>query len=279
MARCARTDCGRWRPDSLVRRGRFGVHLGHDWFCSSECLARHTEQVLETADAPRPRWAPTLPLQLGALLVQQRVVSEEMLAVALREQRHTGRRLGAQLLAMGLITREELVRALAAQAGTGYLVNLDPGRVTTGPGGLSRQTIRALGLVPFESSHDGERLAVACVAPLPRQALSAIREITGARIDAFLVADDEWDRLADAYATGDRAPAPMVPSTTLRSIPDAAVRIALAAAQGGPVRIQHARCDPFVWVRLEGSTRREDLLVSLGKYEGELPWQAARTQH
>ena len=216
---------------------------------------------------------------LGTLLVQQRVVTQEMLDVALREQRHTGRRLGAQLLAMGLITREELVRALAAQAGAGYLVNLDSSRVAAGPGGLSRQTVRALGLVPFESSQDGERLAVACVAPLPRLALSAIREITGARIDAFLVADEEWERLAEAYATGERTPTRIVPSTALRSIPDAAVRIALAASEGGPWRIQHARCDPFVWVRLEGGTRREDLLVSLGKYEGEHPWPVAPTQH
>jgi hypothetical protein len=255
------------------------VHLGHDWFCSSECLAFHTEQMLAGCDAPRPRWTPVVPQPVGAHLVQQKAVTPEMLDVALVEQRRTGRRLGAQLLAMGLVTREELVRALAAQAGVGYIVNLDPGRVAGGPGGLSRQTVRALGLVPFESSQDGERLAVACVAPLPRLALSAIREITGARIDAFLVADEEWDRLADAYATGQRATQPAVPSTTLRSIPDAAVRIALAAAHGSHVRIHHARCDPFVWVRVEGGARREDLLVPLGTHEGEHAWQAAPTQH
>lgn len=278
MARCARTECGRWRPDSLVRRGRFGVHLGDEWFCSSECLAAHTERMLASAGAPSPRWVPPPSARLGRLLLAQGVIKADMLDVALRDQRHAGRRLGAQLRAMGLISREELLRALAAQAGTGYLVSLDPSRVASGPGGLSRQTVRALGLVPFERSSDGERLAVACVAPLPRLALSAIREITGARIDAFIVADEDWECLADAYASGDAAREPLIPSTTLRSIPDAAVRIALAA-EGGPVRIQHARCDPFMWVRLEASARREDLLVSIGSHEGERPWPVAPTQH
>ena len=279
MARCARTECGRWRPDTLVRRGRFGVHLGTDWFCSSECLTAHTEVLLASAGAPSPRWAAPPSSRLGRLLVSQGVLKPDMLELALRDQRNTGKRLGVQLRAMGLVSREELLRALAAQAGTGYLVNLDPSRVASGPGGLSRQTVRALGVIPFERSKDGERLAVACVAPLPRLALSAIREITGARIDAFIVADEDWERLADAYASGSAVKEPLIPSTTLRSIPDAVVRIALAAAEGGPVRIQHARCDPFMWVRLEGSARREDLLVSLGAYEGEPPWPVAPTQH
>jgi hypothetical protein len=255
------------------------VHLGDDWFCSSECLASHTERVLASAGAPVPRWVPPPAARVGHLLVSQGVVSRDMLELALRDQRHTGKRLGAQLLGMGLISREELLRALAAQAGTGYLVSLDPRRVAAGPGGLSRQTVRALGVVPFERSSDGERLAVACVAPLPRAALSALREITGARIDAFIVADEDWEPLATAYASGAAEIESLIPSTTLRSIPDAVVRIALAAAEGGPVRIQHARCDPFMWVRLEQSARREDLLVSLGASEGEQPWPAAPTQH
>lgn len=279
MARCERTHCGRWRPDSLVRRGRFGVHFDGRWFCSSQCVAIHTERVLADTACPTARWAPSPATRIGTLLVQQRSLAPEMLQVALREQRHTGRRLGAQLLNMGLVSREDLLRALAVQAGTGYLLNLDLARVASGPGGLSRQTVRALGLVPFETSSDGERLAVAYVAPLPRLALGAIREITGARIDPFIVADEDWDRLADSYAMGDTGRVPLIPSTTLRSIPDAAVRIALAAAHGEAVRMHRARCDPFMWVRLEGGEGREDLLVSLGAPEKEHPWLAAPSPH
>jgi hypothetical protein len=215
--------------------------------------------------------------RLGRVLLRQHAVRPEVVDEAVREQRGSGRRLGEQLVAMGALTPEHLLRALAAQAGTGYLVQIDPARVVEGPGGLSRDTVRALGLVPFEQSRDGERIAVACVAPLPRVSLLALREITGARVDAFLVTDTEWARLAEAYGTRPRADA-MVPATTLRSIADAARRVAAAASTGAADRVQRARCEPFVWVRLEGRGRQEDLIVPRGAaFSEEDSWQAAPT--
>lgn len=281
MARCGRSECGRWRPDSLVRRGRFGVHCDGAWYCSSDCLVRATETRLARAQGQPPLTGPAPTARLGRVLVQQRVLSPEVLDAAVTEQRRTGLKLGEQLLHMGLVTHEELLRALAAQAGTGYLASIEPRRVAEGPGGLSRETVRALGLVPFESSRDGERLAVAGVAPLPRASLAALREITGARIDPFIVDEAAWQRLAAAYGTSRDRPGPQVSATTLRSLADAALRVAAAAAtRGGVQRMQPVRCDPFMWVRLEGQDYQEDLLVAIAAGAGEDdPWQAAPTSH
>ena len=280
MARCARSECGRWRPDSLVRRRRVGVHFDGLWFCCGECLAGHTEDVLSSDHRPAPALAPAAPMKLGKVLVQQQAVTADLVDLAVREQRQSGRRLGEQLLDMGLLSRGQLLRALAAQSGTGYLAHIDPQRVVDGPGRLSPETVRLLGVVPFEMSHDGQRLAVACVAPLPRASVLALREITGARVDAFVVADTDWQGLATAYGTRRRPTEPRVPTTTLRSIADAAVRIAATASRGGADRMQHARCEPFMWVRLEGQGRQEDLLVPLGvETRGAEQWPVAPTQH
>lgn len=280
MARCARSECGRWRPDSLVRRAHVGIHFDAAWFCSSECLARHTEDVLSAARTHVAGAPSSAQLRLGDVLVKQQAVTADIVALAVREQRQSGRRLGDQLLQMGLLSREELLRALAAQAGTGYLAQIDARHVEEGPGGLSAETIRVLGLVPFEVSRDGERLAVACVAPVPRASMQALREITGARVDAFVVADTEWQRLAAAYGTRRRPSEPKVATTTLRSIADAALRIAASAGQGGAERMQHACCEPFMWVRLEGQRYREDLLVRLGVDTTESDrWPVAPTSH
>lgn len=281
MARCARSECGRWRPDSLVRRGRFGVHCDGAWFCSSACLVHHTEAVLARANARPPLTAPAPSTPLGRILLQLQLLTPALLASAVDEQRRSGLKLGEQLLAMGLVSREELLRALAAQAGTGYLTAIDPRRVAEGPGGLSGDTVRALGLVPFEMSSDRERIAVAGVAPLPRASIAALREITGARVDAFIVSEASWERLAAAYGTGGACPSQQqVSATTLRSLADAALRVAAAAARGGAERVQPVRCDPFMWVRLEGRGRQEDLLVAIASRAGEdEPWQAAPTSH
>ena len=131
------------------------------------------------------------------------------------------------------------------------------------PAGCRAQTVRALGLVPFESSQRrrAARRRVRRAAAAARAERHAGNHRRADRRRSSWPTSD-WERLADAYGTGERTPTPIVPSTTLRSIPDAArPRSRWPRPQGGAGRIQHARCDPFVWVRLEGSARREDLLV------------------
>jgi hypothetical protein len=52
---------------------------------------------------------------LGRLLVQRGVIGEMQLAVALKEQRRTGRRLGELIVAMRFAAAEDVERALAIQ--------------------------------------------------------------------------------------------------------------------------------------------------------------------
>jgi hypothetical protein len=255
------------------------MHCDGEWFCSSGCLVRHAEARLARVNGELPVRAQPPMTPLGRVLLQQHLVTPEQLHAAVAEQRRSGRRLGEQLLAMGVVSHGDLLRALAAQACTGYLVNIDPRRVVDGPGGLSRETVRALRLVPFEVSPDGERLAVAGVAPLPRDSILALREITGARVDAFVVSEPDWERLAAAYGTHTAPAAARVSATTLRSIADAALRVAEAAARGGAEKMQPVRCEPFMWVRLEGRGIQEDLLVATAETGEGRAWQVAHTSH
>lgn len=275
MATCSLIECGRWRPDALVRTGRIGLRFDGGWFCSSACLTHHTREVLRHAHTS-PSWiAPLQVPSLGRVMVQQRAIAHDDLAIALREQRSTGFRLGRQLTRMGLATRDEVLRGLAAQAGVGYLTHIDVDRVRRGPGGLSRDSVRALGVAPFESSRDGERLSVACSAPLPRLALAALREMTGAIVDAFVVDDEMLPQLIEAYGTDRRGE--RIDAATLASVDDAVEHIASLVEHGEAERMQHARCDPFVWVRVEGQRRREDLLLPLVATDKEAAWPVEHT--
>src|SRR5207249_4115824 len=107
-------------------------------------------------------------------------------------QRFSGRRLGDELQQMGVVTAQDVLRALSVQANTRYLTTIDPVIVRPGHGALSRDMVRALGLVPFEVDDQTRILKVAYMAPLPRVALAALRELTGWTPEPYLVADDVW---------------------------------------------------------------------------------------
>ena len=266
MARCAREVCGRWRPDfRRIGASRRGVWFEEVWYCSRAWLEAVTRERL--IDATTANWSSTglraRTMRLGALLLHHRAITPDTLKAALAEQETTGLRLGEQLLMMEAVPVNDLVRALAAQAGVGYVTDIDPMAVRTGPGGLSRDAVRALGVVPFEAiEHGGERrLKVACSAPLPRLALAALRELTTWKIDPLIVRDDLWQELMDAYGTLDEGMTVM--AIHPRSVVEATAHIATAVETGRAVRVQQARCDPFVWVRLEGEEANEDLLLSM----------------
>lgn len=232
MARCAGTNCGRWRPDVLVRHGHAGLRLDGAWYCSSACLQTALGRRLRDGRPTGRRGvAPLSPIKLGVLLlVSQAALTPTLLGEALDEQKRTGLRIGAQLQQMGLVTSGDVLRALAAQAGVSYLSRVDPEPLTHGPGNLSRSAVQALGLVPIDISDDRRTLKVACTAPLPRVALGALRELTGCMVQPYLVTDELWPELLAAYGT-EAAAGPRAVATPVRDLRDAAARIAEVARQ------------------------------------------------
>ncbi len=275
MARCSHNTCGRWRPDAAVRLFRLGLRLDHAWFCSRACVAREATDRLRQASVAEAASGPA-PTPLGTLLLQQRGVTPGQLREALSRQIKSGLRLGDQLLQLGYTSRDVVLRALAAQSGVPYLAAIDRATVRTAPGRLSADEVRALGVVPFREA--GERLSVACRAPLPRAALAALRLLTGRVVEPYLVTDEEFDLLQQEYAGA----APVtVPTTTVRDIPEGASRIAAAAVAAGDVSVKEAHIDPFTWVRIAADGRISTLLVPPmpPNIEEHDTWLAATTPH
>ncbi|HVC21276.1 MAG TPA: hypothetical protein VNE16_14470 [Vicinamibacterales bacterium] len=280
MARCAGTDCRRWRPDVLVRSGRAGLRLDGAWYCSSACLQTALRRRLRNGRrVARRGLAPLSPIKLGVLLlVSQTTLTPTLLSEALDEQKRTGLRIGAQLQRMGLVSSEDVMRALAAQAGISYLSSVDPEPLTHAPGNLSRSAVQALGLVPIEVSEDKRLIKVACTAPLPRIALGALRELTGWMVQPYLVADNAWPALLGAYGTAADA-GPRAVATPVRDLRDVAVRIAEVARQDPKLHLSHVRWDPYLWMRVEGTAHIEDLVLPMSDPGEDEPWAAEPTSH
>ncbi|PKM06905.1 MAG: MSHA biogenesis protein MshE [Gammaproteobacteria bacterium HGW-Gammaproteobacteria-4] len=87
--------------------------------------------------------APLRKIRLGDLLVEQGVITGEQLAIALDEQKRSGRKLGGTLIALGFVSEDRLLALLAEQLGV-EVVDLShyrykPEVVTTIPEQLARR--------------------------------------------------------------------------------------------------------------------------------------------
>src|SRR4051812_31917986 len=261
MARCASDGCERWYPDVIARHGA-GTSIDGLWFCSEACVERMARRRL--AIRPSIGRAAAPPLRLGVLLRHAGGVSAADLTLALAEQRQTGLRLGAQLRLMGAAQPESILRALAAQAGISYIAALDPHCVRDAPGRLSPHALRALNLVPFSHPERG-RIRVAVVAPVPRAALDALRQLTGWIPEPYLVHDELWSVLLENYGA-DVSEQPElhrpVELEEAQNLSDAAARIAAVATSVRRTTVVEAHWDPYTWVRVQGEGLTRDVLFT-----------------
>ena len=173
---------------------------------------------------------------------------------------------------MGLVSSNDVLRALAAQERVGYLSTVETTRLHDVSHPLSSATLRELGLIPLDVDPLGERLTVAARAPVPRTALRAIHEVTGWTAEPLLVSDEDWRTLATRTAR----------KSHRRAIPVASVEEAVNATTA-MVRerdtrdISVARIDPYILVRATGRRRKKDVLFHMVTPRQEAPCQAEST--
>jgi hypothetical protein len=263
VPRCAEVSCGRWRPERLAPKWAAGIRLNGEWFCSRPCVQIAARAGLDTQAPPASLAGSSLrSLRLGVLLRHLNVITEGQLKAALESQRESGCRLGAELQRLGHATGEQILRALAAQSSVSYLASFEVSRVKNGPTWLTTDTVRALGLVPFEvdASTNRNRLHLICQAPVPRAAVRALQKLTGWTAEVYLVHDDVWERAVQEYqpSVGTVADGEV---RTVGGIDDAAALVAETASVDRTVTMRHAKWNRFTWVRVEGPTQVSNFLV------------------
>jgi hypothetical protein len=242
------------------------------WFCSERCAGHQASTDVDRATARERVRTRALPrLKLGLLLVHQGAITPVQLREALASQQQSGRLLGRELQARGVVDRRAIVKALAAQAGVACLPNLEPSAARWCPE-LGAHAVRALGLVPIGVDAERKHVKVACAAPVPRLAMSALRELTGWTAEPFLVPDEAIEGLMCAYA--ELADVEARDQVVERDLAGAA--IAEAAAGNDEAVVSQVSCNPYLWVRVSGTAGPRDLFIPTGQ---EAVWQAAHTSH
>src|SRR5436305_3985558 len=118
--------------------------------------------------------------QLGTLLLERRLVTEEQLETALEEQRQSRKSLGRVLIDAGIVSESDLVSTLAARIGLEFVdlseYTIDPSAV----GLISDSLARRFQALPI--GWEDNRLVVAMADPSNVVAVDDIRTITGAEV-------------------------------------------------------------------------------------------------
>lgn len=139
--------------------------------------------------------------QLGAILLEEGMLTEDQLMDAVGEQQQRGQSLGRTLVEMGLISEAQLVRALASQVGMEFveLVDypVDRTAVTLVPATVCRRH------TALPISREGNTLKVAMSNPGNVVAVDDFRTITGLQIQTVVAAHDDVLSAIDRYCRAD----------------------------------------------------------------------------
>jgi hypothetical protein len=269
MRTCSANGCGRRQLPFLPSRA-VGVTVDGDWYCSSACVEGIARERLLALEPPTGVRVPDdgLRMRVGGWLRHIGAITDDQLAQALDAQRTSGLRMGAQVIALNFVSAERVLKALSLQAGVPYLTRIDLARVGRAPGNLSRHAVRALSVVPFAEPSRGF-VKVACLAPLPRLALSAFRRITGFVPEPHLIGDHLWAGLVDAYGSDvNEASVPSFVQT--HTLADAAATIARTATTGRAARLTGLRCDDYTWMRVMVPEGAHDVVYAQSSMSREL---------
>jgi type IV pilus assembly protein PilB len=138
---------------------------------------------------------------VGEILKEMKRVNQGQIQEALAAQREKGGQIGSIMISLGMITKGDLTKALATQAG---MESVDLSATTIAPEVLKRvdaQTAQAFRVVPFKEA--GGVLHVAIADPMNTAVVDDLSFMTGASIQAAVASDDEIDAaLKKHYAGG-----------------------------------------------------------------------------
>ncbi|MGY3965013.1 MSHA fimbrial ATPase MshE [Aeromonas veronii] len=129
---------------------------------------------------------PRLKMRLGDLLVQEQIISDDQLQLALQQQRQTGRKLGTTLIDLGFISEVQLLQFLARQLDVPFFdlnnLTIDAAAVPLLPEVQARR-YRALAV-----NLTDDRVTVAMSDPADLSALDAVAALLSPRIMVLAVA-------------------------------------------------------------------------------------------
>ena len=138
--------------------------------------------------------------QLGELLIERGILTKEQLDKALALQKEKGGLIGEVLVGLGFVKEEDIAQTLTAQYGFPYLpltnYDIDMDVINIIPGRVSRQYL----LIPVDRV--GSNLTLAMSNPLNAQAIEDIELLTGCSVHIFVSTSSDIKMAIEKYYKG-----------------------------------------------------------------------------
>ena len=132
--------------------------------------------------------------KLGDILKEEGLITEELLELALKEQKRTGELLGEVLLRLGFVSEEELLRALSKQAGKEEEeIEVDEELVTKVP----KDVALRWKFIPVKK--EGEKIVIASPSNHSLELKSFVERFFKAPVEIKPLSETEFDKLFRLY--------------------------------------------------------------------------------
>lgn len=259
--RCDNAACptrGRWRR--FWRGPVPGISLGQLWYCSPACLEPVlAEKVTRLVSAAYPRTVKEHRVPLGLVLVSLGLVSQEDIQRALRAKREAGSgRVGDWLLELGVATEQEIATALGAQWSCPIFPLENHRRYLECAGLVPLALMETFRMVPAHYLPDSHFLYVAFAEGVDYTVLYALEQMFACRTEPCVATQSG---LTKALLEIRRQPRP--PETVhenLDGVPEVTAEILNGVAAARATKLQVVGCAEYVWARLESNGGPHNLL-------------------
>ena len=135
--------------------------------------------------------------QLGELLIEQGIISQQQLDKALAYQREKGGLIGEILVELGFALEENIAQALTSQYGFPYLplanYEISPDIINIVPERIARQYL----LVPIDKI--GSNITLSMSNPLNIQAIEDVEMLSGCNVQTFVSTSSDIKKAIEKY--------------------------------------------------------------------------------
>lgn len=232
-------------------RSRQSPVLEGKWACSQACMQEMVQAAIlreagELNSHPPQRVVHQHRVPLGLVLLSRGVITQEQLRKALEEQRKAGTgRLGGWLIRRKAVDEEQVTRALSAQWNCPVLTGSPHDPVAMAPA-FPRLLIDSFGAVPLRLA-GRDLLYVAFEDSMDRCLVLAVERMLGLKVEAGLLNESEFRRVQQEVL---RAPFPktrLLEAANMRGLVHAFTSM---LEERKAVRSQIVRVHDYYWLRI-----------------------------